>query len=92
MKIVNSIKGFVSDNCVFLTGVAVSAFSVSALADGTAPDPSTIITEAMLSNISTPILVTIGSVLTAAFGILTLKLVTTVGMGLVKSLFTKASS
>lgn len=94
MKIVNSVKGFISDKRVILTGVAASSVSVSSLADaaGTAPDPNTVITAAMLANISTPILVTIGAVLTAAFGILTLKLVTTVGMGLVKSLFTKASS
>ncbi|HFW4797944.1 TPA: hypothetical protein ACIBS5_003357 [Salmonella enterica subsp. diarizonae serovar 60-67:z35:-] len=94
MNIIKSFKGFISDKRILLTGVGLSAVSLSALADaaGTPPDPSTVITAAMLSNISTPILVTIGSVLTAAFGILTLKLVTTVGMGLVKSLFTKASS
>ncbi|HFJ2061477.1 TPA: hypothetical protein ACGTQP_004680 [Salmonella enterica] len=94
MNVIKSVRGFISDKRTLLTGVAVSAFSFSALAEavGTPPDPSTVITSAMLANISTPILVTIGSVLTAAFGILTLKLVTTVGMGLVKSLFTKASS
>ncbi|EHC0798277.1 hypothetical protein JT487_000690 [Salmonella enterica] len=94
MKLIKSVKGFIADKRVVLTGVGASAVSLSALADaaGTAPDPNTIITAAMLANISTPILVTIGAVLTAAFGILTLKLVTTVGMGLVKSLFTKASS
>lgn len=92
MKFIKSVKGFIADKRAVLTGVAFSAVSLSALADGTAPDPSTIITSAMLSNISTPILVTMGSVLTAAFGILTLKLVSTVGMGLVKSLFSKASS
>lgn len=92
MKIVNSVKVFISDKCTVLTGVALSVVSLSSMAAGTPPDPSTVITSEMLSNISTPILVTIGAVLTAAFGILTLKLVTTVGMGLVKSLFTKASS
>ncbi|EEF4952391.1 hypothetical protein GKT70_02330 [Salmonella enterica] len=94
MKIISLIKdGFMSKASV-LFGVGVSAFSLSAMADaaGTAPDPNTIITAAMLNNISTPILVTIGAILTAAFSILTLKLVATVGMGLVKSLFSKAAN
>lgn len=94
MKIISLIKDSVLSKPSVLVGVGVSAFSLSALADaaGTAPDPNTIITAAMLTNISTPILVTIGAILTAAFGILTLKLVATVGMGLVKSLFTKAAN
>ncbi|ECK9011636.1 hypothetical protein AID11_12320 [Salmonella enterica subsp. enterica] len=94
MKIVSVIKDSVLSKPSVLVGVGVSAFSLSAMADaaGTAPDPNTIITAAMLTNISTPILVTIGAILTAAFGILTLKLVATVGMGLVKSLFSKAAN
>ncbi|ECG5640451.1 hypothetical protein E1K64_01520 [Salmonella enterica subsp. enterica serovar Poona] len=94
MNIIGSVKGFLFSRPSVLTGVGLVTASASALADaaGTPPDPSTIITAAMLTNISTPILVTIGAILTAAFGILTLKLVSTVGMGLVKSLFTKASS
>ncbi|EEP9144680.1 hypothetical protein MX551_003662 [Salmonella enterica] len=94
MKIISVIKDSVLSRPSVLVGVGVSAFSLSAMADaaGTAPDPNTIITAAMLTNISTPILVTIGAILTAAFGILTLKLVATVGMGLVKSLFSKAAN
>lgn len=88
---VSAVKGFISDSRSWLTGVGVSVISLSAFADVTAPNPSTVITADMLSKISTPILVTIGSILTAAFGILTLKLVSTIGMGLVKSLFSKAS-
>ncbi|EJF5827080.1 hypothetical protein M8W91_001513 [Salmonella enterica] len=94
MKIISVIKDSFLSRPSVLVGVGVSAFSLSAMADaaGTAPDPNTIITAAMLTNISTPILVTIGAILTAAFGILTLKLVATVGMGLVKSLFSKAAN
>ncbi|HDP0318542.1 TPA: hypothetical protein P5S08_003732 [Salmonella enterica subsp. enterica serovar Concord] len=71
-----------------LAAVSSSAFAL----DPVAPDPSTVITTAMLSNIATPILVTMGTIVTAAFGILTLKLVVTVGMGLVKTFFTKAAA
>lgn len=91
---ITSVKDTLVSKFSVIIGAGVSAFSFSALAEaaGTAPDPNTIITAAMLTNISTPILVTIGSILTTAFGILTLKLVSTVGMGLVKSLFTKAAN
>ncbi|EHM0639454.1 hypothetical protein KFM19_000757 [Salmonella enterica] len=97
MKIKESVlavKEAIYSKPALYVGVAASSVSVSALAEaaGTAPDPNTIITSTMLTNISTPILVTIGAILTAAFGILTLKLVATVGMGLVKSLFSKAAN
>ncbi|EGN5550306.1 hypothetical protein ISI31_000967 [Salmonella enterica] len=93
-KCVGVVKNAFYSKPALYVGVAVSAISASAFAEaaGTAPDPNTIITAAMLTNISTPILVTIGAILTAAFGILTLKLVATVGMGLVKSLFSKAAN
>ncbi|EGC1287244.1 hypothetical protein H8526_001217 [Salmonella enterica] len=93
-KFVGVVKDAFYSKPALYVGVAASAISVSAMADaaGTPPDPNTIITSTMLTNISTPILVTIGAILTAAFGILTLKLVATVGMGLVKSLFSKAAN
>ncbi|EAU7575821.1 hypothetical protein BWJ02_29245 [Salmonella enterica] len=93
-KCVGVVKNAFYSKPALYVGVAASAISASALAEaaGTAPDPNTIITSTMLTNISTPILVTIGAILTAAFGILTLKLVATVGMGLVKSLFSKAAN
>ncbi|ELU1308779.1 hypothetical protein SBJ58_000396 [Salmonella enterica] len=93
-ELVYKAKDYVYSKTALYVGVAASAISASALAEaaGTAPDPNTIITSTMLTNISTPILVTIGAILTAAFGILTLKLVATVGMGLVKSLFSKAAN
>lgn len=93
VKCVGVVKNAFYSKPALYFGVAASAISASALAEaaGTAPDPNTIITSTMLTNISTPILVTIGAILTAAFGILTLKLVATVGMGLVKSLFSKAA-
>lgn len=93
-ELVYKAKDFVYSKTALYVGVGASVISASAMADaaGTAPDPNTIITAAMLTNISTPILVTIGAILTAAFGILTLKLVATVGMGLVKSLFSKAAA
>ncbi|ELG3534909.1 hypothetical protein RN068_004763 [Salmonella enterica] len=93
-ELVYNAKDFVFSKSALYVGVAASAISASSMAEavGTAPDPNTVITAAMLTNISTPILVTIGAVLTSAFGILTLKLVSVVGMGLVKSLFGKAAS
>ncbi|EIY0670669.1 hypothetical protein MMC72_004969 [Salmonella enterica] len=94
MKIIGVIKDTIISKPSLMLGIGLASASASALAEaaGTPPDPSTVITAAMLTNISTPVLVTIGSILTAAFGILTLKLVSTIGMGLVKSLFGKAAS
>ncbi|WP_370618296.1 hypothetical protein [Citrobacter meridianamericanus] len=74
-----------------VAAAVMAGTSGSALAAGTPPDPSTFITTAMLEAISNPILVTMGAVVTAAFGILTFKLVVSVGMGVIKSFFAKAA-
>lgn len=86
MSIINSFK------LKPLAVVTMLLTSGTVLAAGTPPDPETFITQAMLDAISNPILITMGAVVTTAFAILTFKLVVTVGMGVIKSFFSRAAS
>jgi len=83
------INGFKLKAMAVVTMLSASGVSMAA---ATPPDPESIITQAVLDAIATPILITMGAVVTTAFTILTFKLVTTVGMGVMKSFFTRAAS
>lgn len=83
----NITHGFKMKALTLVTMLSASGASLAA----TPPDPETFITQAMLDAISGPVLVTMGAVVTTAFGILTFKLVITIGMGVIKSFFSRAA-
>lgn len=83
----NITHGFKMKALALVTMLSASGASLAA----TPPDPETFITQAMLDAISVPVLVTMGAVVTTAFGILTFKLVITIGMGVIKSFFSRAA-
>lgn len=74
-----------------LAVISMATFSGASFAADT-PDPATFITQAMLDAIANPVLITMGAIVTTAFGILTFKLVVTIGMGAIKSIFNRAAT